>query len=291
MSQKRKRLPETTTGNEHHRHQPQEVPIISDRELTLFSCLEFAHTSEPEYVALESCSILNKESIATVIGNAKLVPLCLIAINYGQETENRRKLLYRDFMNEIKRLLENNLTVITYEDWSRCFNAIFTNILIGKLKQCSSYNIGTEIIVGFRSRHAYRKNDTLPLTNFYNATKKVATADVKDIMKMLHMVLQDSCCLKCDSPVNTPQLLVCREDYSSLYLQSSLEEHFHQFVTKNIPFNINNTGVATVVNESFHHLLASTATEAILLDTSHAQYKDAQVEVTHLILLRNARLF
>ncbi len=250
--------------------------LISNRELTVFSSLAFSKNVEPVYVAIEeSCSYL------AVIGNVNLIAISQIAIEYGQNTENRRKQLYCDFMVEIKKMLSNEQYLVTYEDWSRCFNAIFTNILVGKLQQCSSYVRGKESLVGFRGRVLNSKSDTLALTTFYNETKKAATYDVKDIMKILHLVLRDICHV--DPSDGDALQLKCTENYSSLYLKSSLEHDFHTFVIEQLPpcssfqESINN---ASTTKSSLQQMFAATAPETILLDTSQKHYKDTQVNVS-----------
>jgi hypothetical protein len=250
--------------------------LISNRELSVFSSLEFSKNAEPVYVAVEeACSYL------AVIGNVNLVEISHIAIEYGQNTENRRKQLYKDFMFEIKKMLSNEHYLVTYEDWSRCFNAIFTNILVGKLQQCSSYKRGKESLVGFRGRVLNSKSDTLALTTFYNETKKAATHDVKDIMKILHLVLKDSCQVD-PNDVDVLQLK-CTENYSSLYLKSSLEHDFQTFVIEQqLPscssFQGSNNNASVT---SLQQMYAATAPETILLDTSHKNYKDTQVNVSY----------
>jgi hypothetical protein len=245
--------------------------LPTNKEITIYSSLAFSSDDSVEFVALNECP-LRKDS-----GNLTILPmLCNIAIDYGHNTEIRRKELYSKFMLEIKNMLSNELIILTYEDWSNCFNTIFTSILIGKLQQCSSYMRNKEVVpVGFRFRTKINTADALQITNYYEAVKKTTIVDVKDIMKILHLVLRDSCCSEHNNITNEFQL-ICREDYSSLYLESSLEQNFHGYVTAQI--SVANSGLTTT-GASFHQLLSATAPEAILLDTSHKKYQASQVTV------------
>jgi hypothetical protein len=254
------------------------ITTISCLETSLYNSLEFSVTSDNKnFVALQDCTDPSK-SISDYIGNLDLVDICTIAIEYGAERELQRKKLYRDLMLKIGELLKQKVNVlITYEDWYKCFNVVFTNVLVGKLKQCSNYQRGITVLGGFRSKFMDQKKDQAVLTDFYNKTKKNASEDVKDIMKVLHLVLKD---------ISTPESLehdslhlVCREDYSSFYTASSKEgAEFRDFVIQTIS-NCSYNKDSNIQSQNFKQLMNVTAAETMLLDINHKNYRESQLTV------------
>jgi hypothetical protein len=248
-------------------------------EQTVLNTVAFTNDENHSFVALSDCNSLQHKSNS--IGNEQLAGLCDVALSYGATRELSRKNLYASFMGEVLRLFslaataENNFC-ITYEDWSKCFNVIFTSVLLDKLKTCSEYKRGGETIVSFREKPLVSNQDSVSLTSHYKRTKAEASADVKDIMRILNLVLRD-CCGEDDDVADSAEL-ICTVDYSSIYKSSaSFEQEFCAFVNAKISGNANNI-------PSFKQLALATEPEAVLMETFNKVYNDERLTVSLRIL-------
>ncbi len=256
----------------------EEEKECSQLELTVFNSISFAKGSDHIFVALPE-SANNAAVMSDCIGNAEMVGMCDIAIRYAESLELARKQLYKSFMCEVIRLFSlaaatNDHFGITYEEWAKCFNVVFTSVLRCKLQTCSSYSRGGAPVLSFRNKVKIdHQQDTAHLAKHYKATKEAAAVDVKDIMRVLNLVLHDCCGSEDIDRVNT-QGLLCKVDYSSLYKPSSVELEFSEFIVSKMADNAKHI-------LSFGQLLLATEPEAILMETHHKLYNDERVTVSN----------
>ncbi len=223
---------------------------------------------DQEFVMLESTN--RGRSV-----NTDLLPLCSIGFKFSDSMESGRKDLYCQFMNEIQKLLQNNSnTFISYNDWIACFNDIYSHILTSKLKNNSIYMRGTEEVIGFRSKK-FRKSDNTAIIMFYNLQKENAERDVREIMKILNMVLNDSRKLSYSGELNSKSVvsdnLTCFEDYSAVYKNSSEFCKLDSLV-KGIYNSNSESNTHSLIN--LNHLLGATESDAIIMTLQKSSNSD-----------------
>jgi precorrin-3B methylase len=197
--------------------------------------------------------------------NADLSTLFVIGSDFSDASELRRMELYTNFMMEVERILQCNSNIfVSHNDWVNFFNGIFTHILTNKLKDCSSYYQGSEEVVGFRSKKI-RKSDNAPLISFFNEQKTSAEQDVKEIMKILNMVLKDSTKYGFFSAASSAEMInddfSCFEDYSKLYKASTAFKEFDTFVKNTLAYSDPGTNMLVNLNQ----LMGATQPEAVLM--------------------------
>lgn len=221
----------------------------------------------------KSFVLLDSQSRNSRANNEELSEFSNIGKDYNDERELGRKQLYSRFMVEVKKmLLKKQNVLVTYENWAHCFNVVFSHILESKLQKCSSYSYGGVSVVGFRGKQV-KKKDNPALVSFFNAQKDNAEKDVKEIMKIINMVLRD-CCMLQSRHASDNDILVCGEDYSSVYRErNAVHCEFQSFVEDSI-----DSGCTTsLIN--LNALLEASQPEAILMAITNDAYSDAKLSV------------
>jgi hypothetical protein len=241
---------------------------LSNLERTVYNSVAFAGD-------IDQCEFIALNCPSGVVGH-QLDNLCNIATTYTAERELCRKQLYNSLMLEIQVLFNrcaNEQFEIKYEDWAHCFNIIFTKIIGGKLQTCSRYTRGATVVTQFRNNsNSSHQQDIAPLTTYMKVIKQEAATDEKEIMKILNMVIKDCCTASNNLTSNNCLELVCREDYSSIYQQSTVEENFQQYLCEKMNSN-------SSYGFSFQQLMLATEPHAILMSTISNVYNADKLTV------------
>lgn len=100
--------------------------VVDNSAISFHKTITFASSEH-------SFAFLNEEQRESFIrDNVELNDFFDIATSYNDERELLRKKLYMSFMLKVNELIRSHKNIlITYEDWSNCFNVIFTHILKG----------------------------------------------------------------------------------------------------------------------------------------------------------------
>jgi hypothetical protein len=252
----------SSNNSEGEKLDSQIISVVDSSAISFHKTITFASGDQ-------SFAFLNEEHRADIVrNNVKLNDFMQIAMDYNDERETSRKKLYMGFMFKVTELLQSHSNIlITYEDWSNCFNVIFTHILDSKIKNNSSYSEGTTKVTEFRGTQV-KNQDKPALVSFFKLQKLNAESDVREIMKVLNFVLRD-CSLRSSVGTN----LVCKEDYSSLYCQSCpIASDFRQFIAEQ------ETGVSenSMAILNLNELLAATEPEAILVAITYCSSYSAE---------------
>jgi hypothetical protein len=254
---------------------------VDNSEVSFHKTITFAPSDN-------SLSFLNLENSNRFIrNNVHLAAFASIATDYNDERENARRALYFRFMSKVDLLLASRENIlITYEDWSDCFNYIFTHILDGKMVNCSSYSRGSAPIADFRGSQV-KKADNHVVLRLFKKQKLQAEQDVREIMNILNLVLRD-CNFKSTIASDNNEL-ACTEDYSSTYrLSCPVNKHFRAFIS-DVQNNPDNNEMVIL---NLNALLDATEPEAILVVTTRCTtYGCAKLTVIILLQFDNTSYF